>query len=191
MRPLDDLRIDARSEFSIAAVKFDDSLHVRLDLGAREDGARPDLDFLGEILVADLRVTLEHHLVDDGVFGDADGQRAGAGLEAGLDVGEKPGGGQRLQRLVNVGGRIIVAFTHADIGQNRAGFDALGAPHHNMLDDTWRGWYRCHGGGGIGSRGGGFVAGGPLAVEFLRALGGAGTQLRSHRRGRQCQAKAR
>ena len=34
---------------------------------------------------------------------------------------------QRLQRLVDIGGVVIVAFAQLDIGQHRARLDALGA----------------------------------------------------------------
>ncbi len=57
--------IDAGGELAVAAIKLDDALDIGLHLGAGEDGARLDLDFLGEVLVADLGIALEHHLVDD------------------------------------------------------------------------------------------------------------------------------
>ena len=66
-------------EFAVAAIDFDDALDVGLDLGAGEDRARLDLDFLGEVLVGNLAVALEHHLVDDRIFGHMDGQGAGGG----------------------------------------------------------------------------------------------------------------
>ena len=79
LRPLDDLRIDPGGEFAVAAIELDDALDVGLNLGAGEDGARLDLDFLVEVLVRDLAVPLEHHLVDDRVFHHPDGEGRGGG----------------------------------------------------------------------------------------------------------------
>ena len=140
MRPLDDLRIDAGGEFAGAAIDFDDALDVGLHLGAGEHGARLDLGFLGEVLVGDLGIALEHHLVDDGIFDHLDGQGAGGIVE--IDPrgrGEQAGGEQGLERLVDLGGIVDVAFAQIDVGQHRAGLDPLGAPDHDMLDDALRG----------------------------------------------------
>ena len=102
LRPLDDLRIDAGGEFAVAAIELDDALDVGLHLGAGEDAARLDLHFLGEVLVGNLVVALEHHLIDDGIFDHPDRQRAV--VEIDLHVGEQAGGEQRLQRLIDIGG---------------------------------------------------------------------------------------
>ena len=195
LRPLDDLRVHPGRELAVAPIDFDDALDVGLHLGAGEHGARLDLDFLGQVLVRDLGIALEHHLVDDRVLGDADGQGTGGAVEAGLDVAEQAGGRQRLQRRVGVGRGEIVPLAHADIGQHRAGLHALGAAHHDMLDHTGLGLgHACPAGirrGGIGSpadsRLGVGIAG--LGIQFLGAVGGAGAQLGAGRAGRQHQAQ--
>ena len=96
LRTLDDLRIDSCREFAVAAIELDDALNVGLHLGARKDRARLELNFLLQILVGDLAVTLEHDLVDDRVLDDMDGQRRAVPID--LHVGEQTGREQRLQR---------------------------------------------------------------------------------------------
>ena len=196
LRPLDDLGIDPRGEFAVAAIELDDALDIGLHLGAGEHGARLDLDFLGEVLVADLAVALEHHLVDDGILRDPDGQ--GAVGEAGGDVGEQAGGIERLHRRVGGGGIEIVAFADGDVGQHGARLDALVAGHHDVLDHALgRLRRRIGGGGGIGGGCRGGIVGidqvgiGRLGVQLLGALLRAGPQLGVGRRRGQRQGKDR
>ena len=147
LRPLDDLRIDRRGEFAVAAVELDDALNVRLNLGAGEDHTRLHLRFFFEVLGRDLGIALEIDAVDDRIFDHMHGH--GRAVEVDLHVREQTGGEQRLQRLVGGGFAVIVAFVQRDVGENGGGFDALGAGHHDAAHD--RRCSRFHRRGSIGT----------------------------------------
>ena len=72
LRPLNDLGIHRCGEFSVAAVQFDDTLDVRLHLGAREYRSRLLLNLLLQVLVGNLVVTFEHDLIEYGVLHHVD-----------------------------------------------------------------------------------------------------------------------
>ena len=62
-------------------------------------------------------------------------ERGGGGIEIDLHVREQAGGVKRLERLVDSGGIVRIAFAHGDIGQDRGGLDALGAADRDVLDE--------------------------------------------------------
>ena len=76
LRPLDDLRIDAGGEFAVAAIEFDDALDIGLHLGAGEDAARLDLDFLVRSLVETLSLPSNTTWLMIGIFDHLDRQGA-------------------------------------------------------------------------------------------------------------------
>ena len=133
LRPLNDLRIDGRGEFAVAAIEFDDALDVGLNLGAGEDRTRLQLNFLGQVLLGNLVFALEHDLIDDRVFDDIDRERRAVPID--LHVGEKARGEQCLQRAVDDLLVIGIAFVDREIGQDRRRLDALRALHHDLFDD--------------------------------------------------------
>ncbi len=68
-------------------------------------------------------VPLKRNAVDDGVFHHANGQGAAAHLHA--DIGKQASGEQGFQGVVHTARIDLIAFPHADIGQNGFTLDPL------------------------------------------------------------------
>ena len=109
----------------LTAVELEDAPDIVLHAGARIDDARAQLDLGVEVLVGDLRVSLEGDAVDDRVLDDPDDQRIA--LADQLHIGEQPGREQRLQRAVDPLGVPGVARLEQQIGAHRFRLDPLDA----------------------------------------------------------------
>ncbi len=112
-----------------------------------ETRARLELDDDAQLVVLDLLVALEKHLVDDLGLLDVDHQRRTRLVNA--RVGEQAGGVEPLHRLVHVGLAEGGAGLDADIVANRGVVDALVALHHDRADYCGMGYARpneadCH-----------------------------------------------
>ncbi len=121
VRPVNDLRLDPHIIAAIAAIDFDDALHVRLHDRARQRAARFGLNLLAELLVLDALVALELDAADDGVLDDRDDHTVS--LEGRADVGEQAGREQRLDTVVDLERVQPLARADAEIGANRLAFD--------------------------------------------------------------------
>ncbi len=145
LRQLDDLGRDGRRDPPRAAVELDDLLGVLLDPSAGEDAARAHGHLVAQLVFLEGVVPLEHHLVDDRVFGDANDQVVALHLHR--FIGEQIGAVQRLDRQVELGGVHRVARLDRQVRQDGRGFDALVALHDDPADDHLLGGPSPHGGG--------------------------------------------
>src|SRR5581483_2394891 len=131
--PLDNLRIDAHVVAAAPAIHFDDALGVGLHRRHAQRPARFRLNFCGKDFVLDLLVALESDPVDHRVLDDGHDQAAAA-AHVDLDVGEKPGRVERLQRVVNLDRIDALARANADIAADRFDIDAAIALHDDGAD---------------------------------------------------------
>ena len=139
-RQLDDLRLDGRGKAAAAAVELEDPPDVVLHPGAGINDARTQLDLGIEILVGQLRVTLEGDAVDDRVLEHPDDQRVA--FPGQLHIGEEPGREEGLQRSVDPLGIPRVAGLEQQIGAHRLGLDPLDALDPDIADRAARGGSR-------------------------------------------------
>ena len=123
LRQLYDLRLDGRGKPAAAAVNFDQALHVVLHARPGVDDARAELHLRLQHLVVDPPVALEGEPIDDRVFDDRDDQQVD--LAADLDVREKAGGEQILQRFVDLARVEPVADPDGHVRADRLRFDPL------------------------------------------------------------------
>ncbi|QTK78743.1 hypothetical protein AT6N2_C0909 [Agrobacterium tumefaciens] len=126
-----------RGDFDIATT--DGSIGV-LDAGdvSRHDGLierahRLGLHDAGELVVLDLAVAVEHHLVDKLVLVDRHDQRAAGNAHG--DIREVTGGVKTLHRLIDVRIGKVLAWRNGDVGTNRIRTRPFGPANVNSADD--------------------------------------------------------
>ena len=134
LRQLDDLRFDARGESTLTAIDVEDTLHVRLHLGAGENRARLQLHLALEARLLDLAVTLKCDAINDRILDHRDDQSRAGAIDA--HIAEEPRREQRLQGLVDLCRIVGVADGNGQIGANRLGFDAPVPLDANLADDN-------------------------------------------------------
>src|SRR5205814_3376980 len=122
-------RLDAHVVATVAAVDFDDALHIGLHHRARQRAARLGLDFLVELLVLDALVALELDAADDGILDHRDDHTVA--LECRAHVGKQTGRVERLDALVDLQRIEPLTGADAEVGANRIAFDAAIAFHND------------------------------------------------------------
>ena len=131
---LDDLRLDGRGIAPLAPIDIEDALHVGLNAGAGEDGARLQLHLVAQRLGVDLAVALEGDLIDDRVLDDRHDDVGAGAIDA--HVGEQAGGEQRLDGAVDLGRVVGVAHGELEVGADSLGLDAPVAADGDVPDSA-------------------------------------------------------
>src|SRR4029079_7108869 len=112
---LNDLRVDARGESTLAAIQFEDAVDVGANRAAREDLPRRELNLRRDLVLLEALVALEDDAVDDGILAHVDDEVTCLGA-ADRHVGEELCRVQILQRLVERRGRIGLAGREVRVG---------------------------------------------------------------------------
>ena len=112
-----------RREPALAGVDAQQFLAVLLRHAGGEDGARPELQLLAQIVFLDVVVALEIDRVDQRVLAHVHDQAAALALQA--DVGEQAGGVERAQRAVHAVAAERVARLNQHVGEDGALLNSL------------------------------------------------------------------
>ena len=129
---LDDLGLDRGREAALAAVDVEDALHVGLRPGAREHGARLELDLALERILVDLLLPSKATWLMTGFSTTVMTHAAALAVDA--HVGEQAGGEQRPDRLVDLARIVGVADVEFEIGANGLGLHAPVADHADFAN---------------------------------------------------------
>ncbi len=129
---LNDLGLDGRSEPAMPTIQIENARDIVLHSGSGVHDARTQLDLGREVLLVDLVVTLEGDPIDDRILDHPDDQ--GVPDSAKIHISKKPGGEQRLQRLVHQFIVPSVARLNQQIRANGLGLDPLRTLDPNIAD---------------------------------------------------------
>ena len=134
MGQLDNLGRDGRGNSTRPAIELDDTLDIRLHLGLGENAARPDRHFVAQLFLFQSRISLKHHLIDDRVLDDGDGEVSTEEVQ--LHIGKQIGSEERLQGQVDLLRISDITRLKWQVRQDRRLLNPLISGHDYALHNT-------------------------------------------------------